>query len=275
VSAAAGFAAVPHAASLHEAALRRQPGPPQPVVLRGAAAAWPAVRQWSFAALALLAPDLPVQLVAGNRERDATCLQRSTLGAYLHELDQQAQGRAAEGAAPLPYLKEFDLLRALPALRGDLKLQDLWPRGGIVAHGAWIGPAQARTGLHHDLLDNLAVALLGRKRFYLAPPGSVEALGAVSDKYDRWAVPARIGIDELAGRAGAAACQVVDLAPGDALYVPRGWWHEVVNLTPSLLLGGFFGPAPRVLGLWAWTGLRQGLHLAGWRRGCCCCHPAG
>lgn len=275
MSAAAVFAAVPQAASLHEASQRQRSGPPQPVVLRGAAAAWPAVRHWSFAALAALAPDLPVQLVAGNRERDATCLRRSTLGAYLRGLEAQAGGQPASGAAPWPYLKEFDLLQALPALRGDLRPRELWPHRGIVAHSAWVGPAQARTGLHHDLMDNLAVVLLGRKRFYLAPPGSVEALGAVSDKYDRWAVLARMGIDELARRSGAATCRVVDLSPGDALYVPRGWWHEVVNLTPSLLLGGFFGPAPRVLGLWAWTGLRQGLHLAGWRRGHCCCHAAG
>jgi hypothetical protein len=241
--------------------------PRHPVVLRAAAAAWPAMQRWRFGALAALAPDLPVQLVVGNREHHATCLQRSTLSAYLRRLEDAPACMPGE-----PYLKEFDLLKALPVLRDDLRPQERWPRRGIVATSAWIGPAHARTGLHHDLLDNLAVMVTGHKRFHLAPPGSVQALGEVSDKYDRWAVLARIGIDELHRRTG--ACQAVDLAPGDALLVPRGWWHEVVNLTPSILLGGFFGSTPRVLGLWAWTGLRHALHLGGWRRTRCCCHDA-
>ncbi|MEK8034812.1 cupin-like domain-containing protein [Ideonella sp. DXS29W] len=246
----------------------------RPMVLRGAAAEWPAVRRWSFDALADGVPDQPVTLVVGNRERGTTRLRQGSLRDYLDCLALQAAVDARAPAEDVVYqLKEFDLLRAHPALRQDLRWQELArPRWSVVSHGMWIGPAGARTGLHRDLLDNLAVLLLGRKRFFLLPPGRVEALGAVSDKYDRWAVLARVGAEALAGGGAAEAIQVVDLAPGDALYLPRGWWHEVVNLTPSVLLGGFFGPVPRVVSLWAWTGLRQACHLAGWRRGRCCCH---
>jgi hypothetical protein len=101
----------------------------------------------------------------------------------------------------------------------------------------------------------------------------------VSGKHDRWAVLAGLGIHELATRLrGRHALYRVDLAPGDALYVPHGWWHEVVNLQASILLSGFFGSTPRVLGLWARTGATQLLHQAGhacgWRRGPCTCHGA-
>lgn len=262
------FAAVPAVHSVQAALAQAH----RPCVLRGLGAHWPAVQRWRFDSLAQLAPDLPVQLVAGNRERHATRFVSGTLGAYLGGLDQPAQ----DGAAPL-YLKEFDLLKALPALRQDLRPAELWPRRGIVSSSTWVGPAQARTGLHHDLLDNLALLVTGSKRFYLAPPGSVEQAGAVSDKHDRWAVLAGLGIHELATRLrGRHALYRVDLAPGDALYVPRGWWHEVVNLQASILLSGFFGSTPRVLGLWAWTGAKQLLHRAGHaagrRRGHCTCH---
>lgn len=267
VDAAESFADVAVAASV-QAALQH---PGRPSVLRGLAGHWPAVQRWSFDALAQRAPDLPVQLVAGNRERHATRFVASTLGAYLRGLDQPAQAVSV----PL-YLKEFDLLKALPVLRQDLRPGELWPRRGIVSSSTWVGPAQARTGLHHDLLDNLALLVTGSKRFYLAPPGSVEQAGAVSDKHDRWAVLAGLGIHELATRLrGRHTLYRVDLAPGDALYVPRGWWHEVVNLQASILLSGFFGNTPRVLGLWAWTGAKQLLHRAGgWRRGHCTCHGA-
>ena len=292
-----GFAGVAEAASVRAALA--QPG--RPCVLRGLGAHWPAVQHWHFDALAQLVSDdpssdgylgrspggiraglgvarrsarlgqQPVQLVAGNRERHTTRFATRTLGEYLHSLGQPVQ----DGAVPL-YLKEFDLLKALPVLRQDLRPGELWPRRGIVSSSTWVGPAQARTGLHHDLLDNLAMLVTGAKRFYLAPPGSVEQAGAVSDKHDRWAVLARLGIDELATRLrGRHTLYRVDLAPGDALYVPHGWWHEVVNLQASILLSGFFGSSPRVLGLWAWTGAKQLLHQAGgWRRGHCTCHGA-
>lgn len=267
--AAADCFAEPASAGSAPAALEH---PDRPCVLRGLGAQWPAVQRWHFDALARLAPGLPVRLVAGNRERHATRFVTGTLGAYLRGLGRPGP----DVGAPL-YLKEFDLLKALPMLRQDLRPAELWPCRGIVSSSAWVGPAQARTGLHHDLLDNLALLVAGAKRFYLAPPGSVEQAGAVSGKHDRWAVLAGLGIHELAHRLhGRHTLYRVDLAPGDALYVPRGWWHEVVNLQASILLSGFFGSTPRVLGLWAWTGAKQLLHRAGHaagrRRGHCTCH---
>ncbi|HET7867511.1 MAG TPA: cupin-like domain-containing protein, partial [Burkholderiaceae bacterium] len=154
--AAGRFADVPSARSV-QAALAQDD---RPCVLRGLGAHWPAVQRWRFEDLAQKAPHLPVQLVAGNRERHATRFVSATLGAYLQGLAQPAQA----GAVPL-YLKEFDLLQALPELRQDLRPAELWPRRGIVSSSTWVGPALARTGLHHDLLDNLALLVTGSKRF--------------------------------------------------------------------------------------------------------------
>lgn len=243
----------------------------QPQVWRGAAADWPAVRHWTFSSLRALAPDLPVQVVQGNRERDDTRLSTTTWGEHLAVL------QAPSFDSPPGNLKEFDLLKEFPALLNDLRLTALFPAGAVFANQAWIGPAHARTGLHFDLLDNVALTLIGRKRFYLMPPGSVED-HQVSEKYDRWARLSRIGLQEIlqeGGQAAASALRVVDLGPGDALFVPSGWWHEVVNLEPSVLLSGFFGTRRQVWAAWLKTGALHALHQAGlWRRGHCTCHPA-
>ena len=254
------------AVSVAEAVGRREP-----CVLRQRAAHWPAVAQWTWERLGALAPDLPVRLVQGNRELGATVFQPSTLGAYLQSL----QGPATAGEAPL-YLKEFNLLGAFPTLRADVRPQELFPPGALHDAQTWIGPAEARTGLHHDYLDNLAVQLVGRKRFYLLRPGAVERLGAVAAKHDHWAALASLNADAVVDRGVVAGdAWVVDLEPGDVLYVPARWWHEVVNHTPSLLLSGFFGTRTTVYAQWAWRQAVQGAHLAGlWRRGHCTCHPA-
>jgi len=255
------------ASAASAAAIRERPR--EPCVLRGIAADWPAVQRWSFAHLATLAPSLPVELVVGNRELGRTEFASSTLGAYLAEL---ASPPADD--APPRHLKEFDLLATFAHLRQDLRPELLFPRSAVVASSAWIGPARARTGLHCDRLDNVAMLVAGRKRFHLAPPHALRVPGDLSDKHDRWATLARIPFRELAARGeGPAALQAVDLLPGDALYVPAGWWHEVVNLEASILLSGFFGSRRHVIGQWARTGLVQAAHAAGlWRRGRCTCH---
>lgn len=244
----------------------------EPCVFRQRAAHWPAVAQWSWRHLAELAPDMPVRLVQGNRELDATVFRNGTLGAYLRGL-QAAD--ASEGEPPM-YLKEFDLLGTFAALRADVRPSELFPPKALYDSQTWIGPAGARTGLHHDYFDNLAVQIMGRKRFYLLRPGVVERQNGVSGKYDRWAVLASKGVEGLQRMAVSQGdAWVVDLEPGDVLYVPARWWHEVLNHTPSILLGGFFGPRSALYAQWVWRQSVHVVHRAGlWRRGHCTCHPA-
>ena len=95
-------------------------------------------------------------------------------------------------------------------------------------------------------------------------------------KHDRWAALASLNADAVVDRGVVAGdAWVVALEPGDVLYVPARWWHEVVNHTPSVLLSGFFGTRTTVYAQWVWRQAVQGAHLAGlWRRGHCTCHPA-
>lgn len=247
----------------------------QPLVFRGLAALWPAVTDWSFAALAALAPDLPVSLVTGNRELEQTAFTQSTLGTYLGAL-----GGDSSGLGPCLYLKEFNLLQQFPHLQADVRPNDIFPPDTLRSCNTWIGPANARTGLHYDLLDNLAVQLLGYKRFYLVRPGVVERLGAVSHKYDQWARLATASVEALRQQhlnSGdfSGDFWVVDLHPGDVLFVPARWWHEVVNISHSMLLSGFFANKHRMHRMWLYAQFRQGLHHMGLLgRKHCTCHPA-
>jgi len=246
-------------------------GRASPTVFRGHAAAWPAMREWTFARLAACVPDTPVRAVEGNREEGATQFAATTLRRYIAGLDE-----TGSASSQLPYLKEFDLLRAAPALQADLHHRELLPRGSLASLRSWIGPASGRTGLHHDYLDNIAVQVLGRKRWRLARPGTVERMGLVSTKYDAWAVLSSCGVQQLAEQ-GAPAEDLfeVETGPGDVLHVPAGWWHEVQNLSPCLLFGGFHGPASAVLARWAWVGARNARHRWGrLGRGDCTCHRA-
>jgi len=259
---------------VHEAAFPGRDGlagRTSPAVFRGHAAAWPAVREWTFTRLAAGLPDTPIALVEGDREAGATRFTSTTLRRYIAGLDD-----VDAPTARVPYLKEFDLLRAAPGLSADLAHRALLPRTNLASLRSWIGPAGSSTGLHHDYLDNVAVQVMGRKRWRLARPGTVERLGAVSPKYDPWAVLASCSVHQLAEQ-GAAAQDLfeTETGPGDVLHVPAGWWHEVQNLSPCLLFGGFHGPVAGVLMRWAWVSVRNARHRWGTlgRQGCTC-HPA-
>lgn len=245
-----------------------------PCVIRGAALQWPATHSWTFDYLAKLGGNRPVKLVVGNRELGETGFTQSTFSECVGGLE--SNGSIWGGGVRVAHLKEFDLLNEFPELRKDVSTEALFPQRQYVSSSAWIGPEGAHTGLHYDLLDNLAVLFRGSKTFYLARPGVVESQGAVSSKYDRWARLADIGIQGLAERKlQKDSLFIADLHPGDAIYVPKGWWHEVVNLKSSIFLSGFFGPRPRVVGLWLLTGTRQFIHdTMPLSRRRCTCHAA-
>lgn len=229
------------------------------------------MRRWDFDFLGKLRPELPIELVRGDRESAATHFTRSTLGAYMQHL---AQGDSGE--VPL-YLKEFNLLRRFPHLDADISPRKrLFPRRVVAPPpGVWVGPAgahrralrPARKYRHTDPR---------RKRFRIAPPGFVEGAGALSAKYDPWARLSAVPLSDIAAASNyAESLYEVDLAAYDALYVPDHWWHEVHNRSASILLSGFFGTYRHVTLCAIRVAARQLSHLAHLDRATACtCHES-
>lgn len=110
----------------------------------------------------------------------------------------------------------------------------------------WMGN-QSVVAAHSDYPDNFACCLAGRRKFTLFPPEQVENLyigpwdfnpagPAISlvdpdnpdyDKYPRY-------VDALAN------AFEVTLEPGDVLYVPSMWWHQVKGLDDVNLLMNYW-----------------------------------
>ena len=80
----------------------------------------------------------------------------------------------------------------------------------------FVARGTARTQLHRDAFANCYVCVAGARRWTLAHAdhGLERAPGAVSASGD---------LDRPPG----IALIEVDLAPGDAIFVPAGWWHRV------------------------------------------------
>jgi len=105
------------------------------------------------------------------------------------------------------------------------------PRGASL----WVGPAGTVTPPHFDPHNVLLVQVEGRKRVRLAPRIRA-ALHAELDGYYL-----RRSLDECFA---AEAIATVMLDPGQALFVPVGWLHEVTALEPSITLSLLCFPWP-------------------------------
>ncbi|MBY8822155.1 cupin domain-containing protein [Sphingomonas colocasiae] len=86
---------------------------------------------------------------------------------------------------------------------------------------------RARAAVHYDENDIIAVQLSGRKRWWISTEPPELTVG--------WKQP---GLGET--RLGAH--RVVDVGPGDLLYIPRGTPHTVESLSDSLHLSILFTP---------------------------------
>ena len=87
-------------------------------------------------------------------------------------------------------------------------------------------------GAHWDTHDVVVLQLVGRKRWRVNPPTFPLPLPAQTSRRSGLSAPACWALD-------------VVLEAGDALYLPRGWWHEVTPLPePSLHLSvGVYVPS--------------------------------
>lgn len=118
----------------------------------------------------------------------------------------------------------------------------------------WIGGATTAT-CHFDALDNIACCVAGRRRFTLFPPDQISNLypgpleptpgGQVISLVD-FKNPDHEKFPRF--KHALLTAQAVDLEPGDALYIPSMWWHNVESLEPyNVLVNYWWEDAPAFL----------------------------
>jgi len=113
-------------------------------------------------------------------------------------------------------------------------------RGDIYDSSIWIGLAPTHTPLHKDPNPNLFAQLAGRKIIRIFEPAvgteifsnvqrRLRAHGAAAIRGEEMMVgPERTLLDEAVwnDEMGALGYEAV-LNAGDAIFVPKGWWHSV------------------------------------------------
>jgi hypothetical protein len=186
---------------------------------------------------------------------------QSTLRDYLRysgELQTIQSGPPRE----VLYMHSILIGRVFPELLDDFEVPEYfqpnwlqrWPLNSFLSdnfcHEAkssavlFIGPPGANIGLvHHDRYMTHAWLhqVYGVKRLWIAGPDQTPFLYPKPGRPNESSVPNMIEPDFLTyPLLSQASVTVVDLQPGETLFLPSGWWHYASCLTLSISVSGNF-----------------------------------
>ena len=236
----------------------------QPVVLRGIVRHWPVVQH------ALRSPDAVCDYLkafdsgvdvnaimtapgTGGHVGYSAGLQgmsfvrnRLPLGAVITQLQRYLAGPnppslAAQSALIAESIPGFLDEHAMPLLARS------------IAPRIWLGNT-ITVPAHFDEAHNLACCVSGRRRFTLFPPEQVGNLYVGPLDFTPAGAPVSMATRDFDQypryREALAASVVAELEPGDAIYIPSLWWHQVesigaLNILINYWWGGAIGVTDR------------------------------
>lgn len=142
--------------------------------------------------------------------------------------------RSVPGASTM-YLGSVPTNDFLPGFSAQNVLQVL---PAHVAARIWLGHP-SNVSAHFDAFDNVACVVAGSRRFTLYPPDAIEDLyvGPLDNTMAGQPVSLAAGApmdDERYPKFRRARERALtgELRPGDAIYIPKLWWHQIESTAP-------------------------------------------
>ncbi|HTG39766.1 cupin-like domain-containing protein [Sphingomonas sp.] len=229
----------------------------RPAVLRGLAGEWPAVAAARQSPRALCdyvrGVDLgkPVPAFLGPPQikgrfwyrEDMRGLNYQQRFAPIAELLDVLLSVEHEAEPPAFYAGAVPISENCPDFARDNATDIAGP--GAVAR-LWVGN-RATVSTHFDMSENVAVVVGGRRRFTLFPPEQVRNLYVGPFDFTFAGPPVSmvdLNAPDLARYPRFADAmpfaQQAELEPGDAIYIPYMWWHQVEALSPINMLVNYW-----------------------------------
>jgi hypothetical protein len=240
----------------------------QPVVLKGLARDWPLVRADSPGAATTYLKSFykgrpVVAFIAQPEHRgrfgytaDAMQLDFESDQGRLDDYLDIVLGLLDDDDAPTFYIGSTDVDTFLPGFRSenDLVLNHPMFEANPPLVAAWIGNRSTALA-HYDMSNNIACCLAGHRRFTLFPPEQIENLypGPLEPTPGGQVLTmANINAPDFERfphlREALAVGETAELEPGDALFYPAMWWHQVEALdTFNVMVNYWWNTSPQYM----------------------------
>ena len=208
----------------------------RPVVFTDVAQDWPARSRWSPADLKARFGHLDVEIQA-ERSADARCEENKLAHRKSVRLGSFVDRVLAGGATNDYYLTANNEVLRRPELAPLLDdigtLPAFCDPAQLAARSSfWFGPAGAVTPLHHDSIMLCHTQIVGRKRWRFISPLQWPHLYNFSGVFS----PIDIDQPDLGRYPAYANATVLEgvVEPGETVFLPLAWWHQVTSLDVSL-----------------------------------------
>jgi hypothetical protein len=242
--------------------LREVVEPCRPVLLRGLVKNWPVVDAGRISPAAVLDYLKPLD---GGGEIEAFFGAPAIAGKYFYSDDMKgfnfARRRMKFAAALESIASSVGRANSPSIYVGSVPTEDFLPRfaalhpmpllSPAVSPRVWIGHA-ANVSSHYDAVDNLACVAVGTRRFTLFSPDSIDKLYVGPIDNTMAGQPVSLAASSAPDEERFPLFEqiknqslVAELAAGDALYLPKLWWHKVESTAPFNVLVNYWWDAFR------------------------------
>jgi hypothetical protein len=157
-------------------------------------------------------------------------------------------GGAGEAGAATLYMGSLPADHHIPGFAEENRLPLL---SDSIRPRIWVGN-RSQVSCHYDTFENIACVIAGRRRFTLFPPDAIGDLYVGPIDNTMAGTPVGLAVGSSPGDPRYPRFEqarerqlVAELGPGDALYLPKLWWHQVEATDPINMLVNYWWDAFR------------------------------
>jgi len=221
----------------------------KPVIITGATTEWPATRSWTITSLMEKVGNNEV-LIRGKVNKDeyrsgkAYTIRKDTFYNYCSDiLSNNARAKSS-------YLAVASLQQAFPQLLDDVPLPKYLKRNGKLHLGPymWVAIKHHYEFCHYDPDDNFLVMVQGRKQVRLFGYGHLQSLYPNPLGSHGKTIQSQVDLDKVDAQRfplfvndASLHCQHCVLHPGEMLFIPAFYWHQVTALDTGISVNMFYG----------------------------------
>lgn len=210
----------------------------RPVILTGMMADWPALDRWNPQYFKTAYGDHRVEVMTGRSKDpryEINLQDHKHVVRFADYVDMVTSAGESNDFYLVANNNFFECPEMRPLLDDIRFFEDhLDPAKSSGRVHFWFGPAGTVTPLHYDEMNIIMAQVHGRKRITLISPDQYHLI------YNEIGVYSEVDCENPDYRKHPLFREVqkvqVDLEPGEALFLPVGWWHHVRALDASITL---------------------------------------
>lgn len=216
----------------------------KPVIITGVANKWDALSKWNIDYLRSSSEDVSVDIVVSkdqstisNQEKGWLTHRKLTMGfkEFLTTIEDSEHLKRY-------YYLQYQKFDKFPHLLDDFVVPAFIP-GDDLNTRIWIGSGRNITPLHHDTQSNVLTQMKGSKKFTLFPPSQSRSLYPFPFRSKNRALsPINLKDPnyEKYPKFKDAHPVVGMLEPGEMIFQPAFWWHQVETLSDDITISVTF-----------------------------------